>query len=384
MSSAIRLDECLWVRSPNADQQVFRPMMRVLAKRGVKTWRLDVSSPADRQRLRETVWKNDRHIILQGLLPRELNALRPIFASRKNFSIMPIDWWVSPFWYSQHATYNIFHNYNGIMARTRRAPFLTGARPPWLLIPNRPLPYEIQSALLRPAALLAAPLLDLCKRWERATARSDPKRFLYYPFAMDEADVPLQAEPPRYDFTSMGTVMGPWLMRDPYAPAWLNFANLYADRRRLADLLGQFDGRPFTVYDRRKNHVWLAWEELTRIIRQSRFVVCTGGLQNNSVPKFLEYTLLGVPMIGTALPYEYPWLERCLVSVNPMSISAAELKPRLVEALERQPRLRENCLELRDTLLRLYHPETLLDLLQAQIEGQPLPPGYLTEAATRG
>jgi hypothetical protein len=135
------------------------------------------------------------------------------------------------------------------------------------------------------------------------------------------------------------------------------------------------------VYDRRKTKAWVPWDELTRIIRQSRFVVCTGGLQNNSVPKFLEYTCLGVPMIGTMLPFEYPWLERCLVPVKPMSITPEELKPKLVEALEKYPTLRQNCLAMRDTLLRRYHPETLLDLLQAQIEGKPVPEGYLTAAA---
>jgi len=382
MLSDIRLEKCLWVRSHNAEHQpVFQPMMRTLARRGVKAWLLNISVPGEIEKLRDHVWKTDQHVLLQGLLTKELHAIRPIFASRKNFSVMPIDWWLTPFWFSQNATFNIFHNYNGVAVRTGRAPFLTGEKPPWLLIPDRPIPYEYQCALLRPAALLAAPFLELYKMWQRSSAITDPKRFLYYPFPISEADVPLNSETPQYDFTSLGAVTGPWLMRDPCVPASLNFANLYADRRRLIDLIGQFNGQPFTVYDRRKAKAWVPWEELTRIIRQSRFVICTGGLQNNSVPKFLEYTCLGVPMIGTALPFEYPWLERCLVQVKPMSITPAELKLKLIEALDLHPTLRQNCLALRDTLLRLYHPETLMDLLQAQIEGQPVPPGYLTDAA---
>jgi hypothetical protein len=166
-------------------------------------------------------------------------------------------------------------------------------------------------------------------------------------------------------------------VRDAYASAWLNFANLYCDRQRLIDLIVRFDGRPFKVFDRRRNYSFLPWEELNRIIRQSRFAVCTGGLHQNSVPKFLEYTCLGVPMIGTALPFEFPWIDQCLFAVDAMKISAAELKLKLAQALELQPKLRDNCLALRDTLLNLYHPQTLLDLLQDQFDGKPIPAGYL-------
>jgi hypothetical protein len=204
------------------------------------------------------VWKSDQHVILQGLLPRELNALRPIFASRKNFSIMPVDWWSSPFWYSQNATFNIFHNYNGIMVRSGRAPFLTGERPPWLMIPNRLVTYEIQCALLRPVALLTAPFIELVKRRQRAEAEKSTTRFVYFPSPIRAEDVALHSEPPQYDFTNVSAIIGPWLMRDPYTPASLNFANMYADRRRLIDLIVQFDGNPFRVYDnRKKGNAWL-------------------------------------------------------------------------------------------------------------------------------
>lgn len=382
MLSGIRLDECLWIRSQNGDDQpVFRPMMRSLQKRQAKIIKLDVSSPAEMQRLRDQVWKTDQHVILQGLLPRELNAIRPIFAGRKNFSIMPIDWWVVPFWFSRHATFNIFHNYSGIMVHTQGAQFMNGDFPPWLYLPQRKVAYEIQSALLRPIALLTAPLLDVYKRWQRSTVSPDPKSFLYFPFPIAEEEVPLHSESPRYDFTSLGAVMGTWLMRDPYVTASLNFANLYSDRLRLINIIGKLEGQPFTIYDRRKHKAFVPWEELTRIIRQSRFVICTGGLQHNSVPKFLEYACLGIPMFGTALPYEYPWLERCLVQVNPMRISATALKSKMLEALEQHAVLRQNCLAMRETLLRMYNPDTLLDLLQDQMRGRPVPAGYLRQPA---
>ena len=384
MPPAIRLEECLWIRSHNVEHQsLFRPQMRSLERRSVKVWKLDISSRVEMSRLREHLWKSGQHVILHGLLVKELNAIRPIFARRKNFSIMPIDWWLCPFWFSQNATYNIYHNYCGIAVRTGQSAFLPGDRPPWLMIPGRANSYEIQSALLRPAALAVSPLVDLFKMWQRSQANSDPRRFLYYPFSIEAGDVPLQLEPPKYDFTNLGATIGPWLMRDPFAPAWLNFANLYADRRRLMDLIMHFDQHPFTVYDRRRNNVMLPWQEMTRIIRQSRFIICSGGLQGNSVAKFLETACLGIPMLGTGLRFEFPWLSRCMVEVNPMRMSAAELKPILVDALERHPTLRQNCLETREILLRLYHPDTLFDMLQGQINGQAIPPGYLTGRAAK-
>jgi len=378
MDPAIQLDQCLWIQGEYAakHQPVFRPLEHSLRERGIKRLVLNVSSAMERQSLRDLVWKSDQHVVLLALQPKEFNVLRPILACRKNFSLIPVDWWLAPFWYTQHATFNIFHTYNGIMVRAGRAPFLARDHPPLLSLPYRRNTYEIQCALLRPAALLAAPLLDLYKMWQRSCASWNPKRFLYFPYPIAAEAVPLQVEPLKYDFSNLGAILGPWLMRDPYAPAWLNFANLYADRRRLIDLISQFDARLFKVFGRQKN-TWLPWEELTRLVRQSRFMVCTGGLQESSISKYLEYTCLGTPMIGTSLPYEYPWLDECIVSVDPMNITTEELKPKLAEAIERYPAMRQNCLAVRNTLLRLYHPDTLLDMLQEQIEGKPIRPGYL-------
>ena len=373
----IRLNDCVWVRTKNGvDQPVFRPMARALARRGAKVRVVDVASPADREQLQAELWKSDQHVILQGLLPKELSALQPIFEPRKNFSILPIDWWSSPFWYAEHATLNIFHNYNGLMVRSGRAPFMT-EEPPWFFWPQRRIAYEIQSALLRPAALRSAPVVDLYKIRQRAALAASGTRCVWFPFPIEEQDVPLNHDQPQYDFASMGATMGTWLMRDPFVPARLNFANLYVDRQRLISQINGFDGRPFKVFDRRRNDTWMPWEELTRIIRQSRFMVCTGGMHRNSITKFLEYPCLGVPMIGTALPYEHPWLDQCMVTVDAMTITPESLKPRLVEAMDTYPKLRQNCLALRDTLLKQYHPEVLLDMLQEQIEGKPIRPGYL-------
>ena len=374
----MKIKDCLWVQSPNLGGHVFRPILQALKKRDAKVWSLNDCSAESLSRLRERVWKSDEHVILQGLLGRELHALQPIFEQRKNFSVVLIDWWNSPFWFTRNATYQIFHNYNGIAVRTGRDSFLGPDRPPLFALPQNAIRYHVIGSLLRPAAMVVAPALNIPKRRQRAGDAVHAARLLYFPFPIDAADVPLRTETLRYDFTSMGSTMGLWIMRDPYVSASLNFANLYADRRRLGDLIWRFNGQPFAVHDRwRGKYNFLPWDEVCRVVQQSRFAVCTGGLHKASIPKFLEYVCLGTPVIGSGLPFEYPWLDQCLFHVDTMNVTATELKPKLEETLSLHSRLRENCLAVRDSLLALYNAERLLQLLQDQIDGQPMPPGYL-------
>jgi hypothetical protein len=377
MGRTIDLSQCLWVQGANVEKQmVFHPTVRELNRRGAKAWLLGDCSAQTVERLRERVWKSDEHVILQGLLGREMRALYPIFRERKNFSVVLIDWWNSPFWYSRNATYVIFHNYSGIAVRTGRARFVE-AGAPWLLKPDVAVRYPWISALLRVPALAVAPILEPVKAWQRAHDTVDASRLMYFPLPVAAENVPLKPEPPTYDFTSLGATLGPWIMRDAYASAWLNFGNLYADRQRLIDLIDRLSGHPFSVFDRRRHFSFLPWEELCRIIRQSRFALCTGGLQRSSIPKYLEYVCMGIPILGSTLPFEYPWLDGCVYTVDAMKVTLAELKPKLNEALELQPRLKENCLAARDIVLAQYEAGRLLDILQDQIDGKPVPPGYL-------
>ena len=159
-------------------------------------------------------------------------------------------------------------------------------------------------------------------------------------------------------------------MRDRFVPFQHTFANLYADRLRMTQLLLKkghwfFHGR---------NRDWNAYVEA---IRQSRYAVATGGLFDKFNPNFLECACLGTPMIGRSVPFEAPWFDECLFPVDIMKMTTATIKPLLQEALERHAVMRENCLNWRDRLLKMYDPNTLLDMLQAQIDGQPVPPGYL-------
>ena len=169
-------------------------------------------------------------------------------------------------------------------------------------------------------------------------------------------------------------------MRDPYAPAKYNFVNLYTDRKRLLDLSLQLEGRPYKIFDRRRHRGNFSWETYCQSLRRSRFAISTGGIHQASVPKYMEYICFGTPMIGSTLPYEFPWPDQCLFPIDCLHVTPEGLKEKLKEAFELQPKLRQNCLALRDTLLRMYDPVRLFDMAQDQIDGKPIPPGYLRDA----
>jgi hypothetical protein len=82
-------------------------------------------------------------------------------------------------------------------------------------------------------------------------------------------------------------------------------------------------------------------------------------------------------MIGRLLPYEHPWLDQCLFPIDPRTVTAENIRPQLENALAQHARLKENCLRLRDTLLRLCTFENCLRVAQNQLDGKPIPPGYL-------
>jgi len=192
--------------------------------------------------------------------------------------------------------------------------------------------------------------------------------------------LPFRDEPPEYDFCNTGASCGFWIIRDPYASAKYNFVNLYSDRKRLFDLILDLENRPYKIFDRRRFRERLPWEMYCSSVRRSRFAICTGGIHQASVPKYIEYACFGTPMIGATLPYEFPWLDKCVYPIDAINITPDELKEKLKLAFELQPKLRQNCLELRETLLRLYDPVNVFDMAQRQIDGKGIPSGYLCEA----
>jgi hypothetical protein len=380
MRSPIRLAECLWLQGEVARFQLFLPISKGLETRGIKPHILPARSDRDGwDALKALLRKTDRHVMLHGLRDYELKPLYPLFKERKNFSVLLVDWWISPFWFTQNAEYVLFHLYNGIAVRTRAATFAQDWQPPLLSWPDQFVRYLVACAALRPAAVLAQPFLDLRDRRLRETDVFRPERLVYFPIPISVENLPFRDEKPEYDFCNVGSTNGFWMMRDPYASAKYNFADLYSDRKRLFNLISKLEGKPYKIFDRRRFRERLSWETYCGSIRRSRFAISTGGLHQASVPKYLEYACFGTPMIGTTLPYEFPWLDKCLFPIDGLRVTPEELPEKLKEAFEIQPKLRQNCLELRDTLLRMYEPVNLFDMAQNQMDGQPVPPGYLRD-----
>jgi hypothetical protein len=376
------LTDCLWVRSPSLSEQIlFRPITRALEQKNCKLYSLRLKADPDSlPKLKQLLWKTDDHVILHGLSPVELRALKPVLEERGNFSVLLVDWWQCPFWFTRNAEYVIFNLYGGIAARTRGARFCNDWKPPLFAWPERLVPYEFACAALRPAALLAQPLLNSRDRHRRAEDVIRPERLIYFPIPVSEEDLPFRDEKPEYDFCNTGASCGFWVIRDPYASAKYNFVNLYSDRKRLFDMILELEGRPYKIFDRRRFRERLPWETYCSSVRSSRFAISTGGIHQASVPKYIEYACFGAPMIGSTLPYEFPWLDKCLFPIDGLRVTPEGLKEKLKEAFEMQPKLRQNCLELRDTLLRLYDPVRVFDMAQEQIDGKPIPPGYLRDA----
>jgi hypothetical protein len=206
---------------------------------------------------------------------------------------------------------------------------------------------------------------------------------IYFPLAVEKEDVPFRETEIKYDFSNLGGTNGIWLMRDPFAPSYFAGANLYTDRKYLVDLIRACGGDPFRVYTVGEGNR-PPWQEYCQIARQSRFTFSTGGLHEAAVPKYIEFACLGTPMIGRRLPFEFPWLDQCLFPIDPATVTRRNIRAKLNEALSLYPKLRENCLNLREQLLRLYSFENLLQMAQDQIGGKPVPDGYLTPAATLG
>jgi hypothetical protein len=382
----LSLNESLWVCGGFIERanRHARAEIAALRERGAKVFIL--KSHDDREgieELRRLLWQTDTHAILMWLHPREMAAIQPIFRERKNFSAVLDDWWIIPHWFIREAEYKIFRKYSGIAVRLGQSGFVCDA-PPWLVGRVPFSKYAAMASLLRLPALAISPAVDLCKWFQRRGENIQPEKLLLFPFTVVAGSLPLKGEKIEYDFGVSGSTCGVWVMRDPFVSFKYTFANLYYDRQRLMDQIGKFEGNPFKVFDWRRvpgGTPPQSWDDYLHKTRQSRYVVSTGGLHDAAVPKYPEYACVGTPMIGRKLPFEYPWLDDCLFPVDIMRLTPEKLKPLLDEAIERYPVMRENCLKWRERLFGLYDVHRLLDMVQAQVDGKPIPPGYLTQKA---
>jgi hypothetical protein len=379
MRPRLKAVDCLWVRSPNSEHPIFMPVTRALEARGAETFSLRMKSDAQSlPRLQELLRKTDKHVVLHGLLPHELRSLKPILADRRNFSVALIDWWTSPWWYTQHADYLLFNLYNGIALRMGEGVFGERRKTPLLSPPEARIPFHLAAAALRPFALIAFPFREVLQRRRVALDQRDPASLLYFPISVNTADQ-LPGRPDvadEYDFSNTGATYGIWHMRDAYAPARYDFANIYVDRERLIDGIKRYENNPYRVFDRR-GKARLSWAEYCGVVHRSRYAIATGGLHDASIPKYLEYVAMGTPILGRPLPYECPLLRPCIFTIDTTNGIQPDFKSKLDEALSVQPTLREQCLAVREKLFQLYDANRIVDLLQDQLDGKPIPSDYI-------
>jgi hypothetical protein len=386
------LKESVWICGELMTRQLKHANcdLRMLRARGAKIFLF--KGPKDQEGMesvRRLLWQGDQHVILSWLYPKELAAIRPLLSERKNFSMVADDWWIQPYWHMREADHILFRKYHGVAVRAGTLDFVGREQPPFLADP-RPChigTYTLIAAGMRPMTWAVSPLVQAWNWWRRRQDIQTPGKCLFLPFAINCAsEVPLGTEPVLYDFSNVAGTLGVWLMRDPYVPFKYTFANLYHDRKLLTDAIYGFKDRPYKVYDcRREKNYWLPYDEYLRKSQQSRFVIVSGGLHDAGLPKYLEFARVATPMIGRGVPYEHPWLDDCLLQVDTDQLNPKRLKQLLDDALAQYPVLKENCLKWREKLLKLYDFNTLLDMLQDQADGKPIPLDYVRlEAAPSG
>ena len=379
-SNRVILDQCLWVYGEDIYTTLRNAKTEIDAvkERGAQTFMLRKGANAgDLDSLRHRIWRDDTHVILTRLHPGEMSNLKPIFRNRRNFSVCYDDWWIMPHWFTQNAEHVVFRKYNGVTVRLGKSKWANGS-PPLMFNPFDPdsqSKYALTASALRFPILAISPIVNTVNIFRRRGEDTNPRRYLYFPFSVKADDLPLKTNLQyKYDFTNTWSVCGIFMMRDPFAPFHHTFANLYADRLKMTKLLVRSS---YSVYHGRHRE----WNAYTDHIRQSRFAVATGGLCDKFNPNFLECACLGTPMIGRSVPWEAPWFDECLFPVDIQRLTPGNVKTVLEEALERHSALRNNCLNWRDRLFKMYDPMALLDMLQAQLDGHPIPPVYLKPKA---
>ena len=378
----MKLRDCIWIRGEINDNQAGAAgERRALERLGIRVKTLKHRRDEEGlARIKKIVWSCDSHIILHRLAHLEIEALFPVFKDRRNFSVVLCDWWSAPLWFTENAEYQLYNFCNFHSVRSGVAPFARFRETPFLELPKTSHWYDWSMRAMRMGNLAISPALELMNWWRRRTKPFQPERAIYFPLAIEADDVPLRQAEIKYDFSNLGGVNGLWLMRDAYAPSYFTGANLYVDRKKIADLILAPDG-PFRTFDVHREKRFIPWLEYCQITRESRFTLATPGLHDAAVPKFIESICLGTPVIGQPPRFEYPWLEKTLFPVSYKTLDRQNVRQTQEAAIAAHSKLRENCLNLRDELLKLYSFENILRMAQDQLDGRPIPKGYLNNNA---
>lgn len=370
----IKIRDCLWVCERHSRiLGALHLLQDTLIELGAEVFTYGQETPP--AEIAEKIRRSNKHVILDFPALRLLRPLRRLLKQRGGFSVGLCDWWAFPTWFLENADYLLFRHYNGIRPRAeRRCLELTGPTPIFSM-PEEPKVEQVMSAILRLPFLAAIPIVAAWRRHKRRCDSVAPERCLYFPFGIRGEKFPLRETEKRYDFANVGSTSFFVLTRDCYAPARMNFINLYADRRRLIDDLRRWENQPFSIFDCRRTRVF--GESTSEVIRQSRYAIATGGLHGASVLKYLEIIALGTPVLGSLPAREFPVIKSAVFAVDMFARDRNVLKRKFQEALDNYSAMKDNALAVRERALGLYDQRQLLDMLQAQIDGQPLTADYI-------
>ncbi len=364
------IHDWLWV-TPDPKQSIppMRALHAALTRRGVET--LICAGSAYAEELWRKVAATGKHVMLDfpGVLPGWFYRR---LAARGNFSMGFCDWWSAPL--VPNADYLIFRHYHAIEAIQRGGCVVLEGPVPIVSPVETATKWALLNTTLRLACLPLLPFRGALMWRQRRRWRPSKRSLLYLPFCVD---LPETIEPPPiklHDFANLGTTYLYAWIRNPFFPTHASFINLYEDRRRLVTTLLRHEGNPFRVFDHRRTPVY--GMETLRAATTARYAVATGGLHRASIAKFLEFAAVGVPMIGRRPGREFPLLRDCVFEVAPYAGEEA-IKSAYEKALEAYSAYQMAADAVRGPVRALYAPERLLDLLQAQVAGQPVPPEYL-------
>jgi hypothetical protein len=377
---AIQLTKCLWIQKGFSIEanRICAGYARSLQELSVRVEHFrDPEDQEGIERITRLLRQSDDHVVLFYMGPSDLRAFGKVLIERGNYTLIADDWWLTPHVFFRHAEYVLFRCFGAFAVRLGLGPFARFGEAALLEWPSPLNSFGLGMLATRMASLGLCPILEMAKAIQRKMETTPLDRLIYFPYPIRAEDVQYRETAPQYDFSNVGNLYGPWLMRDPFAPSWFAGANLYSDRRRIVEAMLAWDGRPYAMLNWYGRNRMSLYDELCQVVRQSRLTVATGGIQQNLVPKYIEFACLGTPMVGRFLPYEHPWLDQCLFPIDPLTVTRENIRPQLEQALALQPKLKEGCLRVRQQLLKLYCFENCLRVAQEQIDGRPIPPGYL-------
>ncbi len=309
--------------------------------------------------------RQNAHLIFCYLLPHQVKSLFKEVKDRRNFSMIIDDWWDQPFEITILADNLIFRKNHGVMVRRGLLPFMGPDEPPYFTWN----PGGLYAKFASIARVYCSGFHYYGEGFQTVLRKqvAAKQRIFHLPYSSDfAADVPIRELVPKHEFLQTHAIVGIWPMRDPFATERYGFANLYYDRLKLANGVNQWQGS-FSICDNRRDPVRIPYPEYMQRCQQSKFVIATGGLHQAAVPKFMEHIATATPIFGMDIPGEMPWLKDCTFRVNALRLNGGQIRKAMQDAIDDYPRLKQNCENHREKIIREYRFDQLITKLERQV-----------------